>query len=84
MCPSSLVFREKGALMRRLTLFVCLFVATTSAQTQSSPDVAPFVTVNVPVFALNHVRVVDGTGTAATEDQTVVIANGKIQSSREF
>jgi len=67
--------------MRRLTPFFCLLVATTSfAQTQSSTAADPFVTVNVPVLVLNHVRVVDGTGTMAKEDQAVLIANGKIQS----
>src|SRR5215469_2095208 len=56
--------------MRRLTPFFCLLVATTSfAQTQSSTAADPFVSVNVPVFVLNHVRVVDGTGTMAKEDQ---------------
>jgi len=33
-----------------------------------------------PVFVLNHVRVIDGTGTAPKEDQAIVVANGKIQS----
>jgi imidazolonepropionase-like amidohydrolase len=67
--------------MRRLTLFLYLFIAATAfAQTQSSTDVAPFVSINVPVFVLNHVRVIDGTGTMAKEDQALVIANGKIQS----
>ena len=67
--------------MRRLTLFLCLFVATTTfGQTQSSTEADPFVSVNVPVFVLNHVRVVDGTGAMAKEDQALVIANGKIQS----
>jgi len=40
----------------------------------------PFVKVDAPVIALTHVRVIDGTGAAAREDQTVVIAKGKIQS----
>jgi len=67
--------------MRRSILFLCLFVATkTFAQTQSSTEAAPFVSVNVPVFVLNHVRVVDGTGTMAKEDQAVIIADGKIRS----
>jgi hypothetical protein len=67
--------------MRRLVLIGCMFLAAaTYGQTQSSTDVAPFVTVNAPVFVLSHVRVVDGTGTAAKEDQTVVVASGKIQS----
>ena len=67
--------------MRPLTLFAPLFVVVMAfAQTQGSPDVAPFVTVSAPVFVLNHVRVIDGTGATAKEDQAVVIANGKIQS----
>jgi imidazolonepropionase-like amidohydrolase len=39
-----------------------------------------FVKVNAPVVALTHVRVIDGTGAAAREDQTVVLKNGKIES----
>jgi len=42
------------------------------------PEVKPFVEVNAPVVALTHVRVIDGTGAPAREDQTVVLANGKI------
>ncbi len=33
---------------------------------------------DAPVIALTHVRVIDGTGAAAREDQTLVIADGKI------
>ena len=47
---------------------------------QKSPDMAAVITVDAPVFVLNHVRVVDGTGAAAQDDQSVVVANGKIQS----
>ena len=67
--------------MRLLFLFVSLLAAAIAvAQTQKSPDVAPFVSVDAPIFVLNHVRVVDGTGAAAKEDQAILIANGKIQS----
>jgi imidazolonepropionase-like amidohydrolase len=69
----------KMLLMRHLTLFACVFVAATMYG-QTQPDVTPFVSVSAPVFVLNHVRVVDGTGATAKEDQMVVIANGKIQS----
>jgi imidazolonepropionase-like amidohydrolase len=57
-----------------------LVVATAVAQTQKASDVADFVSVDAPVFVLNHVRVIDGTGSPAKEDQAIVIANGKIQS----
>lgn len=45
-----------------------------------SPAAKRFVSVDAPVVALEHVRVVDGTGAAAAEDQTIVIANGRITS----
>jgi len=65
----------------RFLFLLGLFVTTTAvAQAQKSPDVAEFVSVDAPVVVLNHVRVIDGTGTAAKEDQAVLIANGKIQS----
>jgi imidazolonepropionase-like amidohydrolase len=57
-----------------------LVAAIAVAQTQKSRDAADFVSVNTPVFVLSHVRVIDGTGAEAKEDQTIVIANGKIES----
>jgi Amidohydrolase family len=67
--------------MRLLFLFGSLFIAVAAvAQAQESSEVAAFVTVDSPIFVLNHVRVIDGTGAASKEDQAVVIANGKIQS----
>jgi len=38
-----------------------------------------YIKVDAPVVALTHVRVIDGTGAAAREDQTVVINRGKIE-----
>jgi hypothetical protein len=38
----------------------------------------PFVAINEPVVVLRHVRVIDGTGSAARDDQSLVIANGRI------
>jgi imidazolonepropionase-like amidohydrolase len=67
--------------MRWLFLFGSLVIAAMAvAQTQKATDVAAFVSVDAPVFVLNHVRVIDGTGAAAKEDQAIVVANGKIQS----
>src|SRR5580692_1767019 len=67
--------------MRLLFLFMSLLVAAISvAQTQRASDVADFVSVDIQVFVLDHVRVIDGTGAPAKEDQAIVIANGKIQS----
>ncbi len=50
-----------------------------SAQTPS-PAVQRFISVDQPVIALTHVRVVDGTGADPVEDQTVVISQGRITS----
>jgi Amidohydrolase family len=67
--------------MRLLFLFGSFLIAAIAVgQTQRATDVAEFVNVDTSVFVLNHVRVIDGTGAAAKEDQAVVIANGKILS----
>ena len=66
--------------MRRLILFLLLCSCFAVTQTQNSSGVAPFISVNAPVFVVTHVRVIDGTGAAPQDDQAIVIANGKIQS----
>jgi len=70
--------------MRRLTLSL-LFAPTiaTAQPTQPTltPDVRQFVSVDAPVVALTHVRVIDGTGAPARADQTVVIERGVIRAS---
>src|ERR1700723_2003891 len=67
--------------MRSLIFFGALLIATIAvAQTQKAGDVAPFISIDAPVLVLNHVRVIDGTGAAAVEDQAVVISDGKILS----
>ena len=66
--------------MRRL-LAGSLVLSTCLAQAQTlSPQVEKFITVDAPVVALTHVRVIDGTGAAAREDQTVILDKGKIVS----
>jgi cytosine/adenosine deaminase-related metal-dependent hydrolase len=65
----------------RLFLLGWLLTATIAfAQNRKAGDIADFVSVDASVVVLNHVRVIDGTGAVAKEDQAVVIANGKIQS----
>jgi hypothetical protein len=66
--------------MRFLFLFMSLLVAAISvAQTQKASGVVDFISIDTPVFVLDHVRVIDGTGAPAKEDQAIVIANGKIK-----
>src|SRR6266702_4505734 len=42
------------------------------------PGTQPFVSVDAPVIALVHVRVINGTGAPPAEDQTIIIDHGKI------
>jgi imidazolonepropionase-like amidohydrolase len=67
--------------MRRLPLVLFLLLACRVAVVSQtlSPKLQPFVKVNAPVVALTHVRVIDGTGATAREDQTVVLNKGKIE-----
>ena len=44
------------------------------------PPPRSFVRTNAPVIAVEHVRVIDGTGTPSRDDQTVVIRDGRIAS----
>ena len=66
--------------MGRWLMMATLLMSVAHAQSSPSKDVAPFISVNAPVIALQHVRVIDGTGAAAKDDQTIVIADGKIQT----
>ncbi len=43
-----------------------------------SPDVRKFVRVDTPIVVLTHVRVIDGTGAPARDDQTLVLTRGSI------
>jgi imidazolonepropionase-like amidohydrolase len=68
--------------MRKLAVAVFLLLAcpvVLAAQTLS-PQVRAFVKVDAPVVALTHVRVIDGTGAAARDDQTIILTQGKIES----
>lgn len=58
----------------------CLAVSSVTWAQKPSAQVQPFVKVDTPLVALTHVRVIDGTGAAARDDQTLVLANGKIRS----
>src|SRR5688572_24068841 len=63
--------------MKTLTILLIVFgtVITSFAQTPASE----FIRVNAPLITLTHVRVIDGTGSAPLENQTIVISDGKIQ-----
>jgi imidazolonepropionase-like amidohydrolase len=63
-----------------VTILVMVTCSTVLMAQVLSPQVRAFVKVDAPTVALTHVRVIDGTGAAAREDQTVVISKGKIES----
>src|SRR5467141_962711 len=66
---------------RVLASTVALFFSSLAATAQTperSKVVKEFVRVDAPKIILTHVRVIDGTGAPAVEDQNVVIEAGKI------
>lgn len=64
-----------------LVLVSLMPMAGASAQAPAlSPAVREYVSVDAPIVALTHVRVIDGTGAPSTADQTVVVVGGRIQS----
>src|SRR5438874_13168476 len=69
-------------MQKALTMGVGLLLGaeTLLAQAQLSDSVKSFVRVDAPLVALEHVRVIDGTGAPPAEDQTVVIQNGRIRA----
>ncbi len=68
--------------MRKLSsvLVLCVCFASVAFAQNLSPEVKAFVKVDAPVIALTHVRVIDGTGAAARDDQIIIISQGKIEA----
>ncbi len=73
-------FRPAIAALKRCattTVLASVGVLATSAQ-QNPNAVANFVTIDAPVVALTHARVIDGSGAAARANQTIVVRSGMI------
>jgi imidazolonepropionase-like amidohydrolase len=67
--------------MPRFVSVVALFCAwICAAQQPGQPQIKDFIRVQSPVIALEHVRVIDGTGAAPKADQTILISQGKISA----
>src|SRR5581483_5098195 len=68
-----------------VTIWILLLVDCPFAQ-QLPPAISvptgseEFVVVNAPVVVLKHIRIIDGTGSAAADDQSIVIADGIIRA----
>jgi hypothetical protein len=72
--------------MRRLLCGVGLFglalyiiVVRAQEKPAFSPLTKSFITVDSPIIALQHVRVIDGTGAAPLADQTILIESGALR-----
>jgi imidazolonepropionase-like amidohydrolase len=64
-----------------IILLFCFAIASFAiASFAQGPDRQQFIRSDAPLIALAHVRVIDGTGAAPRDDQTIVISGGKIQS----
>jgi imidazolonepropionase-like amidohydrolase len=66
--------------MRKVLVLVLLACCSLAGAQSPSAEVRKFVKIDAPVIALTHVRVIDGTGAAAREDQTIILNKGKIES----
>src|SRR5437667_1428497 len=62
--------------MKMTTALLLLLSASISCLAQGPSDRQQFIRVEAPVVALTHVRVIDGTGAAPLDDQTIVIGDG--------
>jgi imidazolonepropionase-like amidohydrolase len=66
----------------RFSLIPALLLACSSAigadSSKLSPEVQAFVRVQAPTVVLEHVKVIDGTGKPAVDDQNVVVEHGRI------
>jgi imidazolonepropionase-like amidohydrolase len=65
-------------MIRPDAVVLCALLATGVAGAQIKDGLKPFVKEDAPVLVLNHVRLIDGTGAVAMEDQRIDIENGKI------
>src|SRR5213083_3324921 len=61
-------------------LLLLLGIAIISVAQTPTSERQQFIRIEAPVVVLAHVCVIDGTGAAPREDQTIIISDGKIQS----
>src|SRR5215813_6188898 len=61
-------------------VLLVIFVIEAALSQSYSPEVRQYLKTDAPVLALTHVRIIDGTGAAARENQTIIINRGRIES----
>jgi hypothetical protein len=62
----------------RLAAAPLVWSAAAACFGQAPAALKPYVSEDAPVLVLTHVRVIDGTGAAAADDQRIDIEDGKI------
>src|SRR5271156_4958259 len=75
-----LIARRSSILCFSMSLLLLLLLSLTSAAQQKPSPLSPYVKVDAPVLVLEHLRLIDGTGSAPQEDMRIDIAGGKITS----
>ncbi len=65
----------------RFAAIALLLAGAVFAQGRFQPGLKPFLATEAPAVALTHVRVIDGTGAPAREDQTIIVDHGKIAAA---
>src|SRR5882757_10194519 len=70
--------RQKPGTKQLLLLFALALLAQPGCWTPHSND--EFKSVREPLIALKHIRVIDGSGGPAKEDQTIVIDHARISA----
>ena len=58
--------------------WIAIFLPRVYYRRQAAKPPSAFIVENAPVIALVHARLIDGTGSPAVDDQTVVISGGEI------
>ncbi|MEP6833145.1 MAG: amidohydrolase family protein [Gemmatimonas sp.] len=76
--PVQRVMKRALTLAAAATLSLPAGVVHAQARPTLSDAARAFVAVDAPVVALTNVRVIDGTGRPAQEDETIIISDGKI------
>src|SRR5688500_11554704 len=78
----------KLVILNRPLIAIGIFITVSSLAAQQRPQlstaVRAYVSVDAPLIALTHVRVIDGTGAAPRDDQTLIIRDGAIAAIGDF
>jgi hypothetical protein len=66
------------------TLFLTLAISSVSLGQGAGSELQQFIRTTSNVVALKHARVIDGTGAAPMEDQTIIMHRSSLRSGRGY